>query len=182
MVIRPQVDCIIIHAMKNGIRACESGCSSQECSTKRGSICTRLNVTCDSESASPGPCFLQMGSVSLRFSKCTSCSSTTSCLQTVLRTKILSLKYWLQVSIATEEFYLLRYSACRLLETNSVSEENATATLKMKAIFSSETSNDFHRATRRYVPEDRIFTIPSGKTSNSTRHWNYKAIIFPPKV
>jgi hypothetical protein len=29
------------------------------------------------------------------------------------------------------------------------------STLKMEAIFSSETSVDFHRTTRRYIPEDR---------------------------
>jgi hypothetical protein len=37
-----------------------------------------------------------------------------------------------------------------------------TSTLKMEAICSSETSVDFQRATRRYIPEDR--TLP-GHTS-----------------
>jgi hypothetical protein len=59
------------------------------------------------------------------------------------------------VSIGTEEFNHLKYNACSLLKVNGVTEENAASTLKMEKIFSSGRWDDFHRATRRYIPEDR---------------------------
>jgi hypothetical protein len=134
----------------------------------------RLNVTAFTTCTSPGPCFSQMGSVYLRFSKYPPCSSNTSCLQKVQSTKILSLIYCLPVSIGTEEFDHLRYNACSLLQVNGVSEENAASTLKLEKTFSSETWDDLHRSTR-YISEDRTVHSVLNKTSNSIQQWNSKA-------
>jgi hypothetical protein len=60
-------------------------------------------------------------------------------------------------------------AACFLL----VSRVAYSSTQKMEEIFSCETSGDFHRATRRYIPEDRALHNHRGDNLNS----NYRYLI-----
>jgi hypothetical protein len=57
-------------------------------------------------------------------------------------------------------------SACSLLHAGF-----SSSTLKMKAIFSSKMSNDFHRTAPHYIPEDKTLQIGDMLEFRSLRLW-----------
>jgi hypothetical protein len=80
-----------------------------------------------------------------------------------------------QITIISEEYYLLIYTTVEVHSLPSaftlVYCSAYSSTLKMEAIFSSETSVDFQRTIQRYIPE--YSTLLNHSSENLKYYKNY---------